>query len=106
MELVPGLYRILDLIHEKGSGGLGTRLLANALFHCSDSDFPLVDKIIIDQDSLGRFINTLHSGAYSSITKVDFHALDQIEIKPIGIYGSKSAIVEFLERKGLLDKNM
>ncbi|RPD81278.1 hypothetical protein L226DRAFT_549908 [Lentinus tigrinus ALCF2SS1-7] len=82
---VPGLYRVLDLMHERGSGGL-------------------VDKIIIEQDSLGRFINDIHPHAYTSITKVDFAALDQVDIKPIGIYGSKSAIVDYLKDKDLVDE--
>ncbi|KAI0774120.1 hypothetical protein C8Q74DRAFT_810377 [Fomes fomentarius] len=81
---IPGLYRVLDLIHEQGSGGL-------------------VDKIIIEQDSLGRLMNALRPHAYTSITKVDFSTLDEVEIRPIGIYGSKSAIVEFLRKKNLVD---
>ncbi|KAI0723139.1 hypothetical protein C8Q76DRAFT_691676 [Earliella scabrosa] len=81
---IPGLYRVLDLIHEQGSGGL-------------------VDKIIIEQDSLGRLINELRPSAYTSITKVDFSALDDVDVRPIGVYGSKSAIVDFLRRKEALD---
>ncbi|OBZ77077.1 hypothetical protein A0H81_03825 [Grifola frondosa] len=48
---IQGMYRILDLISEQGSGGL-------------------VEKIIIDQDSLGRFIRDLRPSAYTSVTKV------------------------------------
>jgi hypothetical protein len=55
-----------------------------------------VDKIIIAQDSLKRFINAMSPGTYTSITKVDFKALDRLMIKPLGIYGSKVEIVRLL----------
>jgi hypothetical protein len=56
----------------------------------------LVDKIVIAQESLQAFINTLSPGAYSSITKVNFRVLDNLLLKPIGVYGSKEEIVRFL----------
>jgi hypothetical protein len=55
-----------------------------------------VDKIVISQTSLGQFINDLYPGAYSSLVDVDFKALDSIPVKPLGLYGSQSQIVEFL----------
>jgi hypothetical protein len=55
-----------------------------------------VDKVIIAQDSLKRFINAMSPGTYASITKVDFKALDQLMIKPLGVYGSKVEIVRLL----------
>ncbi|KAI0921705.1 hypothetical protein AcW2_006594 [Taiwanofungus camphoratus] len=82
---IKGMYRILDLISEQGSGGL-------------------VDKVIISQESLGRFINDLHPGAYVSMTRVDFAALDQLSVKPIGIYGSKTELVRFLQTAGVVDE--
>ncbi|KAI1789533.1 hypothetical protein LXA43DRAFT_1153915 [Ganoderma leucocontextum] len=85
VDSVPGLYRVLDLVHDKGSGGL-------------------VDKIIIKQDSLGRLINEFCPGAYTSITKVDFSTLDSVRVKPIGLYGSKSAIVEFLLKRKVVSE--
>ncbi|KIM92371.1 hypothetical protein PILCRDRAFT_417 [Piloderma croceum F 1598] len=81
---IKGMYRILDLISEQGSGGL-------------------VDKIIISQDSLRAFINTICPGAYASLTKVDFKTLDSLTIKPIGIYGSREEIVRFLSAIGAVD---
>ncbi|KAI6035782.1 hypothetical protein EDC04DRAFT_2880315 [Pisolithus marmoratus] len=81
---VKGLYRILDLITEQGSGGL-------------------VDKIIISQDSLKDFINLVCPGAYASMTKVDFKALDQYIVKPVGVYGSKEEIVRFLSELRVID---
>ncbi|KIK55622.1 hypothetical protein GYMLUDRAFT_76385 [Collybiopsis luxurians FD-317 M1] len=74
---IKGMYRILDLINEQGSGGL-------------------VDKIIIAQDSLERFINDVVPGAYTSVTKVNFKALDKVGVKPFGVYGSKAQLVELL----------
>ncbi|KAJ7698920.1 hypothetical protein B0H17DRAFT_1049693 [Mycena rosella] len=82
---IKGLFRVLDLISESGSGGL-------------------VDKIIIAQDSLKELINVLCPGAYVSLVKVDFKALDNLTIKPLGLYGSKSEIIAFLSCRGVVDK--
>ena len=64
-----------------------------------------MDKIVIAQQSLQEFINTLSPGAYSSITKVDFKILDNIVLKPFGIYGSKEEIVRFLREIKAVDDN-
>ncbi|KAJ7252459.1 hypothetical protein C8J57DRAFT_1519796 [Mycena rebaudengoi] len=82
---VNGMFRVLDLFTEQGSGGL-------------------VSKIIIDQDSLKEFINELSPGAYSSQTKVDFKTLDTLLIKPAGLYGSRTEIVAFLSMQGAIDE--
>ncbi|KAF7356372.1 VWFA domain-containing protein [Mycena venus] len=81
---IKGMYRVLDLISESGSGGL-------------------VDKIIIAQESLKELINALSPGAYASVTKVDFNALDKLMLKPLGLYGSKSEIVAFLSSRGVIN---
>jgi len=47
--------------------------------------FHAVDKIIIAQDSLKRFINTIRPGAYTSVTEVDFKVLDDFAIRPVGV---------------------
>jgi hypothetical protein len=65
----------------------------------------LVDKIVIAQESLQAFINTLSPGAYSSITKVNFRKLDNFFLKPIGVYGSKEEIVRFLREIHAVDTN-
>ncbi|KAN0136209.1 hypothetical protein V8E53_006069 [Lactarius tabidus] len=75
------MYRLLDLINESGSNGY-------------------VDKVIIARESLERFVNARCPGAYASITKVDFKTLDQLVIKPLGIYGSKREIVRLLQTIG------
>ncbi|KAG8979786.1 hypothetical protein FRB94_011737 [Tulasnella sp. JGI-2019a] len=88
MDLLPsikGLFRLLDLYSEQGSGGL-------------------VDKIIIAQDSLKSLINALSPGAYTSITKIDFATLDQVSIKAVGLYGSKSELVRVLRETGAVDE--
>lgn len=101
MYSVNGMYRLLDLVSETGSGGLGKgfcavpSLILIVIF--------LVDKIVISQASLGQFINELHAGAYVSMTKVDFKVLDSVLVKPVGVYGSKSEIASFLERIGAID---
>ncbi|EIW81353.1 hypothetical protein CONPUDRAFT_55755 [Coniophora puteana RWD-64-598 SS2] len=83
---IRGLYRILDLISEQGSGG------------------GLVDKIIISQGSLQAFANDVQPGAYTSLTKVDFKLLDKVLVSPVGIYGDKKSIVELLGRLGVVEK--
>ena len=70
------------------------------------SDIHKVDKIIIAQDSLKRLLNEISPGAYMSLTKVDFKALDKFQIKPIGIYGSKEEIARFLVSVAIIDDTM
>jgi hypothetical protein len=62
-----------------------------------------VDKIIIAQDSLREFINALSPGAYTSLTRVNFRALDKLAVKPMGLYGSRPEIVRFLLSIGAID---
>lgn len=97
-----GMYRLLDLITEQGSSGLGNRLSAissHALIHF------IVDKIVIAQQSLQAFINALSPGAYSSITKVNFKKLDNSSLRPLGVYGSKEEIARFLREIHAVDDN-
>jgi hypothetical protein len=105
---VKGMYRLLDLISESGSNGYGKD---------SDPSRPrrdgfttlirhIVDKVIIAQDSLQRFINAMSPGAYASITKVDFKTLDRLAIKPLGIYGCKDEIVRLLQSLGAVDMKL
>jgi len=65
-----------------------------------------VDKIIIAQDSLRAFINTVCPGAYVSMTKVNFSALDRIIVKPVGVYGSKQEIVRLLLSLGVVEDHV
>ncbi|TCD63827.1 hypothetical protein EIP91_004894 [Steccherinum ochraceum] len=81
---IKGLYRILDLVNEQGSGGL-------------------VDKIVISQESLEKFMNDIRPGSYKSMTRIDFSALDSVLVRPQGIYGSRSEIVRFLGDLGVID---
>jgi hypothetical protein len=92
---VTGLHRILDLVSETGSGGLGTHSALNFAARLSLIG-AAVDKIVIDQTSLGRFINDVQPGAYTSLVEVDFKSLDHINVRPVGVYGSQSKIVDFL----------
>lgn len=66
----------------------------------------IVDKVIIDQQSLRSFVNTLLPGAYQSVTKIDFTALDQLPIRPVGLYGSRPQIVEVLLEEGYIAPDM
>ena len=65
-----------------------------------------VDKIIITQNSLEAFINSVCPGAYVSMTKVNFKALDNYVIKPVGVYGSKEELVRFLLQLAAIDETM
>jgi hypothetical protein len=62
--------------------------------------------VIIDQDSFRHLVNDLSPGAYASLTKVDFNALDKIAIKPIGVYGNRTEIVALLVTLGVVDSHM
>jgi len=68
--------------------------------------FCVVDKVIIAQDSLKRFINTIRPGAYASVTKVDFKTLDDFMIRPVGVYGSKIEIVRLLRSLNVVGEEM
>jgi hypothetical protein len=61
---------------------------------------------VIAQESLQAFINALSPGAYSSITKINFKVLDDLLLKPIGIYGSREEIVRLLREMGAIDVEM
>ncbi|KAI0295672.1 hypothetical protein B0F90DRAFT_1820352 [Multifurca ochricompacta] len=82
-----GVYLLVDLITEQSSRGP-------------------VDKIIIAQQSLQEFIDALSTDSNSSITNVDFKALDNLWLKPIGLYGSKEEIVRFLREINVVDDKM
>ncbi|KAF8341346.1 uncharacterized protein EI90DRAFT_1724498 [Cantharellus anzutake] len=81
---IKNAYRLLALFTEQGSNGL-------------------VHKVVIPQDSLRNLMNVLRPGAFESMTKINFAALDEVLLKPVGIYGSRSRIVEFLEEVGAID---
>ncbi|KAG8915387.1 hypothetical protein FRC00_004955 [Tulasnella sp. 408] len=84
---IPGFFRLLDLYSEMGGNGA-------------------VDKIIIEQESMGRAMNTLRAGSYKGVSRINFPALDAVSVRPVGIYGSKSAIVEFLLNLGVVDATL
>jgi len=63
-----------------------------------------VDKIVIDEDGVKAFVNTLSPGAYKSVSSVDFAALDTHQLELVGIYGSKSEIASFFLANGYIDE--
>jgi len=65
-----------------------------------------VEKVIIDQESLKRFINKVSPGAYASLTKIDFRALDNTSVKPVGVYGSRERIVDLLLEVGSIEPHL
>jgi hypothetical protein len=58
---------------------------------------------VIAQESLQAFINAPSSGVYSSVTRVNFKILDDLLLKPIGVYGSREEIVRFFREMGAVD---
>jgi hypothetical protein len=104
VDSIEGMYRILDLVNEQSSSGLGKKTLCLILRWLLTPSS--VDKIIISQNSLGRFVNDVSWGAYQSMTNVNFGALDQLLIKPIGLYGSKSEIVRYLRDLDVVNDEM
>ncbi|KAF8126765.1 hypothetical protein EV363DRAFT_563391 [Boletus edulis] len=48
-------------------------------------------------------IHSVCPGAYATMTKVNFKALDRYVIKPVGVYGSKEEIVRFF---GAIDEKI
>jgi hypothetical protein len=106
-EKIKGIYRLLDLISESGSNGCGNDPFPDSLLASSiELSAIVVDKVIIAQDSLKCFINTICPESYASLTKVDFKALDRFMIKPLGIYGSKVEIVRLLRFLNAVNEDM
>ena len=101
------MYRLLDLISESGSNGCGNERFSDSLLISSiNLSVIVVDKVIIAQNSLKRFINTIRPESYASLTKVNFKSLDRFMIKPLGIYGSKVEIVRFLCSLNAVNEDM
>ncbi|CAE6353001.1 unnamed protein product, partial [Rhizoctonia solani] len=90
LQKIPLMYRLIDMVYETGSTGQGG----------------LVEKFIIDQESLGCLLNKLMPGSFRSISSIDFKSLDSITIKPKGVYGSRSEIVGFLLDRGILNADI
>ncbi|CAE6487895.1 unnamed protein product [Rhizoctonia solani] len=84
LDRIPNLFRLLDLVEDRSSGGI-------------------VEKIVIDQKSLGKVINILQPGSYKSVSNIDFKALDNLTVKPIGVYGNQHEILNYLQDVGCLD---
>ncbi|EUC60520.1 cytochrome P450 family protein, putative [Rhizoctonia solani AG-3 Rhs1AP] len=84
--IVPNLFRLLDLADEHGSGGI-------------------IEKVVIDQLSLHRLLNIVQPGSYDSVSRINFKALDQLSIRPIGVYGTQSEIIKFLQQTQYIDEN-
>ena len=71
MHRVVGMYRLLDLISETGSGGAGSWILGALPICPGTNGLPSVDKIVIDQPSIEALANKLSPGSYNSMTKVN-----------------------------------
>ncbi|CAE6371963.1 unnamed protein product [Rhizoctonia solani] len=81
---IPNMFRLLKLVDEYDSRGT-------------------VEKIVIDQHSLGQFLNTAQPGSYHSVSKIDLTELDKLSIRPLGVYGIRSEIIKFLQQAQYLN---
>ena len=70
MYRVVGMYRLLDLISETGSGGAGSWVLRVRHICPGTDELSTVDKIVIDKPSIEALANKLSPGSYTSMTKV------------------------------------
>ncbi|PVF98805.1 hypothetical protein CPB86DRAFT_757922 [Serendipita vermifera] len=61
------------------------------------------DKALIHHPSIRRLANDFQSGSYVSMTEIDFKKLDNSQIRPVGIYGSRAKILDFMEELGSVD---
>jgi hypothetical protein len=68
LDRIPGMFRLLDLVTEQGSNGIGQFLSVITL----SSKYFTVDKILIAQDSVARFANLIHPGSYQSEIQVGY----------------------------------
>lgn len=87
---IPLMHRLIDLVYESSSTGLSG----------------LVEKVIIDQESLGHLLNKLMPGSFRSISNINFKSLDAITVKPKGVYGSRLEIAKFLLARGIIDASV
>ncbi|CUA74085.1 hypothetical protein RSOLAG22IIIB_10970 [Rhizoctonia solani] len=83
---IPNMFRLFELVDEYDSRGT-------------------VEKIVIDQHSLGQFLNTVQPGSYHSVSKIDLKELDKLSIRPVGVYGIRSEIIRFLQQVQYLNDN-
>ncbi|CAE6481643.1 unnamed protein product [Rhizoctonia solani] len=87
LESCPNLFQLLEVVNERGFDGP-------------------VEKIVISQESFGRCLNVLLPGSYTSISKIDLKSLDNLSIKPTGVYGDPLEIIMFLQKVGYLHSNL
>lgn len=79
LEKIPSMYRLLNLLYETGSGGQGGLGMPPPPFSVAPiSSYTTVEKIVIDQKSLGSLLNRMSPGSYRSISSIDFKALDKV----------------------------
>ena len=65
-----------------------------------------MEKVIIDQESLKRFVNEVSPRAYVSLTRTEFRALNNASIKPVGVYGSRERIVDLFLEVGSIEPRL
>jgi hypothetical protein len=68
LDRIPGMFRLLDLVAEQGSNGIGQFVSIMT----PNSKGSAVDKILIAQDSVARFANLIHPGSHQSEIQVGY----------------------------------
>ncbi|CAG8580452.1 9136_t:CDS:10, partial [Acaulospora colombiana] len=91
---IKGCYRLIKLVVDDGLGDSGepeSKVPERNVLTCL-----AVQKTIVDQESIRRYIDVVSPGSYRSTSRIDFNGLDKLTMKPRGVYGSISSLVTFL----------
>jgi hypothetical protein len=78
---LPNVFCLLHLYPEISSGGLGKYLYGRWCISRLNSSVCAVEKVLIDQDSMRRYLNDISPGSYSSVSKIAFKILDQVRLE-------------------------
>ncbi|RHZ48993.1 hypothetical protein Glove_535g6 [Diversispora epigaea] len=85
-DLIPGLYRLLDLCKDEGTNGL-------------------VDKVIISQQHIEKFCNEMVANSFKSIAKIRYDRLNSRRFHLIGCYGRNELIAKLLLGKAIINQS-
>lgn len=66
----------------------------------------LVEKILIDQESVVELCNFVKERVAIAIDKIDFEALDETVTKIRGLYGDRRKLAEYLVEAGVLQPDL
>ncbi|KAJ3194505.1 hypothetical protein HK101_002568 [Irineochytrium annulatum] len=85
MDKVPGLYRLLEIYKDSGSGGL-------------------VDKVILCQEHLKKLCNDVSPESYRSVSNIDFGVLSNFRLSFVGVYGNRPSVLAYLLKQNAITR--